>query len=468
MRVSRIFSARIMIEMETPLKTGTGESGLLSAALVFSDCNGLPMIPGTSLTGILRHSYEVETIFKSGTTNFAINEIFGSQNDSNSSDRVGSRIIVSDGHIIGLDGLAVEGLNNYDTDDPYYSRFNNLPSRHHCKINSKGTSDTLGHGKFEEQVVYKGTRFIFEIILKGTTQDSLFWEDLLARISHPVFRIGGGTRNGFGEVSVVDVARRDYNLNKKDDLEAYLNRSSSLRKQPDSINKQNDEKIEIKLESLWEKIEIDLEPKDFWLFGAGNGDEEADIVSLKESVVTWKNGLPRFSDIDNHVNLVIPATSFKGALAHRTAFHYNLMKGTFADDKDLEANDFCQHTDQNNEAVKNIFGFISDKKGNDNENQGQIGRIVFSDCYLPLNNQSVVLNHVKLDRFTQGAFKGALFNEKVENKTDPFKLIIYINNNIPDKYRKAFDNALNDLKTGFLPLGGGTMRGNGVFLEKTR
>ena len=52
------YIARIILEAETPLFVGSGDSSLLKDALVHKDFNGLPMIPGTALAGVLRHSIE--------------------------------------------------------------------------------------------------------------------------------------------------------------------------------------------------------------------------------------------------------------------------------------------------------------------------------------------------------------------------------------------------------------------------
>ena len=52
------YIARIVLEAQTPLFVGSGESSLLKDALVQRDIHGFPMIQGTSLAGVLRHSLE--------------------------------------------------------------------------------------------------------------------------------------------------------------------------------------------------------------------------------------------------------------------------------------------------------------------------------------------------------------------------------------------------------------------------
>ena len=52
------FLARFVIEAETPLAVGSGEKDVLTDALVATDVNGLPYIPGTAIAGVVRHMIE--------------------------------------------------------------------------------------------------------------------------------------------------------------------------------------------------------------------------------------------------------------------------------------------------------------------------------------------------------------------------------------------------------------------------
>ena len=48
------FLARLVIEAKTPLAIGSGEKDIISDALVATDVNGLPYIPGTAIAGVVR------------------------------------------------------------------------------------------------------------------------------------------------------------------------------------------------------------------------------------------------------------------------------------------------------------------------------------------------------------------------------------------------------------------------------
>ena len=48
------FLARFVIEAKTPLAVGSGEKDITTDALVATDVNGLPYIPGTAIAGVVR------------------------------------------------------------------------------------------------------------------------------------------------------------------------------------------------------------------------------------------------------------------------------------------------------------------------------------------------------------------------------------------------------------------------------
>ena len=89
--------ARVLVETVVPLAVGTGEASIMTDSEVAVDYNGMPYIPGTSLTGVLRNAVKDEP----GT-----DRIFGSVSKENLS---GSMIIVSDAKIVDLKGRVVDG-----------------------------------------------------------------------------------------------------------------------------------------------------------------------------------------------------------------------------------------------------------------------------------------------------------------------------------------------------------------------
>jgi CRISPR/Cas system CSM-associated protein Csm3 (group 7 of RAMP superfamily) len=507
------YIARITVESETPISVGSGEKGLLTDRLVAKDANGLPYIPGTSLTGVLRHSLSTE--------NF-IDDIFGSSGEKGT----GSRLIVSSALLVGYDGKTVlEGLKNIDFNSSYYSFFDRLPERDHVRMTDKGAADSENHGKYDEQLVHKGTRFVFELELIGHQSDKENWLKLLQALASPVFRIGSGTRKGFGKLKIInDLSKfKNFNLTDNEELLAYLNKSSSLN---DSIESWSTLNLNTGLTlNNWTNYSLELKAKNFFLFGAGFGDEDADNKPKAEKYFDWSNGKPELVEKEF---LLIPATSIKGIIAHRVAYHYNKEKGIqiggtnevslttnfnleeaikkiddefnietlsipsnalewnileekinnlsigilndwtdFEEKIDLEVHDkgnSVMPVGENNEAIKALFGYA---KNSDLYTEGLRGRVVIDDIYLSYKQETdKIFNHVKIDRFTNGTIDGALFQEKTSQFKDYINIEIWVDNKafeVDEAIKIAFENTLNDIISGNLQLGGNSTKGHGVF-----
>ena len=439
------YIARIIIEAATPLAVSIGKGNVMTDSLVVADVNGLPYVPGTSLAGVLRNSLTTE-----GNKN-KINELFGFQKGN---DGLGSRLILSSAQMVSPDGEVFDGIRSIPYNTEFYANFQNLPIRQHVRISHKGVSED--GGKFDEQVIYKGTRFCFEMELVGTAEDSNVWEELLAQFSNPGFRIGSGTRKGFGEITIPEYRAKVIDLNQE--VETYLEKSSDLNDQfwekilPVTPEKSNDG---------WIKYEIKLTPEDFFLFGSGFGSDDADMSYVTEKVIVWPNGKGKFSD----EKILIPASSVKGALAHRVAFHYNKLTNVtcekIAEEAKKAEKTFAdvaeKYTGENNQAVRAIFGYTATNK------EGQRGNTIFSDLHLKEPADKKLLNHVAIDRITGGTMVGALFSEEVAGSKEAFTIICSVNNDVEPEYLNAFESTLGELSNGMLPLGGGTMRGHGCF-----
>ena len=509
------YIAKIVIEAETPLSVGSGQKGLLTDRLIAKDANNLPYIPGTSLCGVLRHTFSAldETLTE---------DLFGFGGDKGH----GSRIKVSAAHLIGEDGInVVEGLKDLNFTKGYYSYFNRLPERDHVRMTHKGVADAAGHGKYDEELVHKGTRFAFEIELLGSASDKTDWERLLNLFGQPIFRIGAGTRKGFGKIKVVSESSfsKTFDLTNAADLTSYLNKTSSLNSSTENWTK-------LKLSDAvdltnWTKYALEIKPKDFFLFSAGFGDEDADAVSKTEKFFEWSTGKPQLTA---QKYWLIPATSLKGAIAHRVAFYYNKsqdvcinkpaktgIKTDFDVEKAIETFDFgfnenmlnapaddkiwqelAQHiktlnyadstlwkdfnndldaevhkltvtSSNDNKAVQTLFGYAkdSDVKNNASKSEGKRGCVIINDIYLPVQIEKV-FNHTKIDRFTNGTIDGALFQEKAAHFVGSFTVEIWVENKALEdqSVKDALEKTLEDLTKGELQLGGNTTKGHGIFL----
>lgn len=429
--------ARVVVEAETPLAVGSGEKSITSDSLVLKDVNGLPFIPGTSLAGVFRETLD------------ELNQklIFGYQEKRQGH---GSNIIFSDAKLLDSEGNAVDGI--LPKMDSFLAHYENLPVRQHARIGHDGTVEK--GGKFDEEIVYKGSRFCFEVeLLSEENDDNLI--EILSKLKSSGFRIGGGSRKGFGKLKVVSTAHARLNLSDARDLGLYLSKSSNLAESWDGW-----QALELTgKQGGWNEYVLHLSPEDFFMFGSGFGDEsgDADMTQVKEPVVEWRDGHGTFVN-----KMLIPAASVKGAISHRLAYHYNKLMGNFAED--MTASELKQHIGGRNDAVRAYFG--AEAEGDEETSRG---KVIFSDIFEECPPEKL-LNHVVIDSFTGGAMDGGLFTEKPvygRDKKFVFRILVSIDTlDISAEMEKAFVSALKDLCSGMLPLGGGVNRGNGVFTGK--
>ncbi|WP_293740193.1 RAMP superfamily CRISPR-associated protein [uncultured Parabacteroides sp.] len=448
------FLARFVIEAVTPLAVKSGDNNMLTDSLVALDVNGLPYIPGTSIAGVIRHAIGEEKA----------KEFFGKHESEKADDRHGSNIIFTECRMVGKDGTVVDGMvSDVLLNDDFYSHFRKLPIRQHVRINHRGVASDSG--KFDEQVVFKGTRFCFELEMLSQGKEGQGNFDSIIRIlKDNALRIGSSTRRGLGEIKIYSFQTAVLNLNEKSDLEAYLNKPSSLNDVDWSQWKQEDVTT-ISSYKEYRRYELRLKPDDFFLFGSGMGDDDADMIPVKETCIDMEKTPPDF----NTELILIPGASVKGALAHRVAFYYNQLTEQYADDKtEKELDEICG---SNNLAVKELFGYEGEKKEGKTVGQ-KVGNVIISDVILGREGENKLLNHVAIDRFTGGTIDGALFSEKViydpidEGKGDYLINVLVRHQDYSVGVITSLERALKDICCGMLPLGGGVNRGHGCFSGK--
>ena len=401
------YIAHVTLEADTPLKIGSSASDFMKDSPIQKDWNGLPMILGSSLAGVLRKDFDGDR-----------DEIFGSEN--------GSKVIFSNLLLLDEKEEVNEGL--LLEKSAFLKLFENLPQREHTAITDKGVAKE--HSKFDEEVVYKGTRFKFSMEM---LEDKNAFDTIIEMLQSPSFRVGGGSTKGFGKFKVLDIA------------EMVIDSPDKLAKYSSSLNS----KIEKgRVGSLTTKskthtiYKLNIKPDDFFMFGSGFGDADANQIPVVEKVIDYANkGLSA-----NHI--LIPASSLKGAIAHRTAYHYNLQ------------NELYIGNDEARLVISELFG---EAKNSKKEIDGSKGKVLFSDLFKPDRGESKVFDHVAIDRFTGGGIDGALFQEKTTAQSDEWEVEMLLEKGVSDEFIKAFESALDDVCRGMLALGGATTKGHGVF-----
>lgn len=429
------YIARFLVEAETPLFVGSGQSTLLKDALVQKDANGFPMIPGTSLAGVLRHAFTISDKTSSVST------LFG---DSKGGDTgTGSLLKVSPALMMLDEKEVSEGLLLDQKWDGLKQQFENLPVRQHVRITDKGVAKDKG--LYDNEVIFKGTRFVFELELTDYSGDfASGWATILDIVASPDFRIGSGSRNGYGSLKALKVHKLQFDL--QTDLDKYLDLSPSFNAIDWNLSESWDEKHQ---NSSFSKIHYNLQltPDPFFLFGSGYGDEDADNTPAEEEVVKYTD-----KGIQFEKETIVPGSSVKGAISHRVAFHYNKEMKRWAGTEDAKLP---------NEAVEELFGVAGE-----GIKEAKAGHVFINDVFLNQKqvNNDKIFNHVAIDRFTGGALEGALFSEKVSYlKDDKLEINLFIESNVDEIYQIALKETLKDICKGLLPLGGMTTKGHGIF-----
>ncbi len=268
--------------------------------------------------------------------------------------------------------------------------------------------------------------------LEEYEEDKNNFLQLLDLLSKDSFRIGAGSSKGFGQIKVIEITYDEFDVNSDE----YIRLSSSLNITLSKTYeiKEFDDKKHIKYTLI-------LTPDDFFMFGSGFGDDEADMTPVFEKFINYEK-----QDLTDD-KILIPASSVKGAISHRTTYYYNLLNNNFIENG------------AKSEIVESIFGA---KK--DNNKDSSKGNILISDVYLN-ETSTKVFDHVSIDRFTGGAIDSALFQEKTIASKETFTLEILINKEkLKDEIAlDAFEKALKDITIGMLSLGGATTKGHGVF-----
>jgi len=449
---------RATIQFSTPFLIGAGRNNDVADTVFVSDVNGLPTIPGSSLAGVVRSLFR-ET-FRSEEDE---RELFGYQKGRDGS---GSRLSVSWGVIHDSKNRPVEGIIDPDRLlDPVLARAQNPTLRDHVRLNHRGASDAEGRGKFDEQAVCAGHRFSFEMEMIGDHSHERLWQQLLHLLAQPGLRIGSRTRRGYGAFRFVHLASRVFDLTVRDDFDAYKSHPVSLATTSAALRN-----CDLPANPREDDLTLELEPLGHWMIGGGYdiyGD--ADMAPFRDCAITWQGDEATVCDDI----IVIPATSIKGALAHRVAFHYNALTGIFADAETTEDSNLDNVIGANNLAVRELFGYCKDSEA-DSGDQGQRGRIIIDDIYLASagnKENAQQIHHVGIDRFTGGARDQVLFSERPLWRGDPIKLQIDLVDIDGIREREtvllAFKRSIRDLASGHLQFGAGSGRGLGRFQNRS-
>ncbi len=458
---STLYIARLVLEAESALSVSTGNpDGVFDSALV-RDANGLPALPGTAVAGVLRHLW-IDTW---GNGDEASAEpLFGFQHRKQGE---ASSLTVSWGALLDSHGQPAEGLlldkqKKRLENDPLYKtvlvQADSPVFRDRVRLTHRGAA--ADKGKFDRSVLPAGHRFALELRLWAPQDDDGGnWEKLLTLLAHPAFRLGGSTRAGLGKMKLIQLHQACFDLRSAEDVAQFQALPSGLGETvglsemtvtPPQTDRFMTATLALKATGLWRVGQGNV--------SLSNGGKVPDLLPKTEECIRWDKGKgerqPRM--------LLLTASSLKGALAHRMAFHARRFSGQW---------NTGELNDERPAAIDAILGSIKDSNQKDDADKGKAGALFIDDAWLATDKTTVArLMHNVIDRFTGGVRDRMLFEEESllggelnvslaldTERIDPVHR---------DIARRAFKAALDDLCAGRLAIGSKTTTGNGFFEGK--
>lgn len=465
--------ARFVLETKTPLSISSGQAdGVHDAALV-RDANGLPMIPGTALAGVLRHLHARLNPHDDPDINSSTERLFGYQHRDTGTP---SRLSVSHGVLLDAHGQALEGLATEHAQqqrlasDPLLKRAVDVDAailRDRVRIAARGAA--ADQGLFDRTILPAGYRFAAELCLWTNAAQREEWPQLLALLHHPLLRLGGGTRAGLGAISVVSLHQRLFAVDlkrggRREDVTALTALKPSLTstaglKAWTPATPLADPQLAM--------ATLTLKPRHFWRIGGGidavnkqktRGDKAPKLVPKQEVRVRWNKQLGALNPGD----VLIPASSIKGVLAHRSSFHAHRLAQRWAED---QTQPLWETDRQHCPEAQTLFGLIND----DDSDTGHVGRVVIDDTWIKASEVDVeLITHNAIDRFSGGVRNRMLFTEQVVIKGQfTLQLMLDLRGlSADDPALQALQAALADLVEGRLAIGAKSSTGHG-YLQGT-
>ncbi len=460
---SRIITKRIIITgnlvLQTPANLGSGDAEGLTDMPLLQTCDATgksaALLTGSSIAGALRNYvrayeqgfFEEESREKSnGKTIKKMAELLfgGIKSDD---DGVQSPLIVCDA----------------TSENP------TIELRDGVKINPS-TRTPVHQGKYDLELLAAGTTFKlqFELAIAEdvTSKDEQELRTALAialfGLQHGEIAIGMKKRRGFGQCHVLEWHIWEFDMHKPTELLQWLaferNYKAFANPNPVKIPKNSSslpfimEKLGLQAIAIPDQRHSLLLKATFDLYGSmliRSGQDEAvlgpDVRHLHAKQV---NGTSK---------PVVSGTSLAGVVRHRAERIVNTI---------LQSNSQGTTANSNGKGatfINELFGYVDEKK-----KKARASRIVVHEREMKGAETNLVQNRIAIDRFTGGAYEGALFNEQPAF-AKPNTTIVELSFELFEPTNAQIGLLLlllKDLWSGDLPIGGESSIGRGRLYGK--
>ena len=324
---------RVTLQALSPLSCASGIGEDSDVALV-RDANGLPMLPGATLQGLLKRSCPAG----------CRDRLFGHEQDD---DTFPAQLIFSNALVHDSRDRTADFPANLT--DPLLAKLvGELPlKRDHVRLDHR--HGAAHAGKFDRAAVPRGTRFSFELLARDPLVSKADLAAALTGLADPLLRLGGSGRMGYGKVEVIACRHRRFGVGEGEAFRAFRKSSLSGKDKMDDLT--------LASGSTALTIVLTLAPVQPWRSGqdrteharwsAGsvhpkwNGasprESAADLLPLREPEILqindgkleWREPGPEKGD-----GYVLPGSGVRGPLLHRTLFHWCRKAGKWAAEGD--------------------------------------------------------------------------------------------------------------------------------------
>lgn len=448
--MKRLWLARLLFETRSPLAIHSGHRDTGFDQQLVRDANGLPYIPATSFVGVWRQKAS-QQLGTSPTLGQSIADYWFGTTDNQS-----AQLSVHHGLLLDSQGKPVQGLLTEQDihQDPLLSRLYqaNPLHRERVRINDRGC--TADKGKFDTVLLPRGLRFIVDIRWMQCDESpdlEAQWHALLALLADPAFALGASTRNGLGKLGLVSSEIMPLTLQGQPQAGAQMLRFAQRDTLPQGQALPPSEATPF--------ARLGVMALGGWRAGSGarpvgnDSTEHTDTFTFTESAVQWQNQHATWCD---KPQAVLCGSSIKGILAHRTAYHLRRLNGDFAE----------QLSETDSKSWESRPAALAELFGSEDSNTPMAGRLIVDDCVI---SQPVTLHrtHTSIDRFTGGVRQSRLFSEEILWQPEiTLTLHVLPGERLSPQVQQAFEETLNDLKEGLLPLGAASGRGLSLVMHQ--
>ena len=395
-RISKKVYAKIQFVLSSPLMIGSGENIKTDHDLVY-DSQGRPYIPASALAGVTREILKRHSVAD-------IDKYYGniskSSKTSSSHKQVESRVVFYDAVLT--------------SNSPCYISVRDSVALDEYKTAKKGA-------KFDSEILEAGA--IFETYLEQdyySSDDADFIRQIGKALLSDEFSLGGKTSRGYGRIKNVEILIREYSMESRDDIEAWL--GFDLFAENDGWTP--DKSIEPYSEKC---LTLTLQQ---------NGP-----MTIRKYATTINSNShepePDFEFLSSHdgeeEKPVVPGTTWAGA------FLSDMVKWNISEREKDE-----------------MFGFV---RGN----KARSSRLMFGESQIDDFKSKVIVRNA-IDRFTAGTLEHALYTERtVWGGTTKLRIMWRGESALSEHMRELLAESITDIHLGYTAIGGGTSVGRGLF-----